>query len=422
MRKILWLTLADPEPANNGQFLYSSGLIRAVAAADGQIDLHVLGLNRQDQVAGRKMPFGANVTWHLTEDAPRSKWASRLGLWPQVAMRSKTKAMEKALDLLLREQWDAIVFDSISVGWALHTIGRQQRARTKLVYLAHNFEAGIATLLARDESNPLRRTAKMVDAWKVEWLERAICRHAALVTANTPEDAQRFRKIGAWNRVEFVPPGYSGYRLGARRITQATPRRALIVGSFDWIAKQRDLERFLAVADAPFAAAGIELLVVGRADPSYLAALQVTLNATRLIGPVMDIAPYFNDARLALLIDRFGGFKLKTLDYIFNRMPMLGITGGVPGVPLEHNNGILLYPDHRSLTAGVVRSIDDLERLNELQDEAWRASDRRFDWPAIGAGLWTAISEAMATKTARDVRRSWRASSTARRPRETENY
>jgi polysaccharide biosynthesis protein PslH len=420
MRTILWLTLADPEPANNGQFLYSSGLIRAVAAAEPQIELHVLGLNRPGQGAGRKIPFEANVTLQLTSDAPRSRWASRLGLWPQVTMRSKTRAMEKALVALLARRWDAIVFDSISVGWALPLIRRQRRARAKLVYVSHNRETYIAMLLARDETHPVRRAAKIVDAWKVRWLERAICRHAALVTANTPEDARKFRN-GVATRVEFVPPGYSGHRRETRRITEATPRRALIVGSFDWIAKRRDLERFLAAADASFAAAGIELLVVGSADPAYLAELRPSLNATRLIGPVMDITPFFDNARLAVLIDCFGGFKLKTLDYVFNRTPMLGIAGGVPGVPLEHGNGILLFPDHRSLAEGVVRTIDDVGRLNQLQDDAWRACEGRFDWPTIGTRLWTAINQSM-PKAGLDVRRSWPASSTARRPQETENY
>ncbi len=421
MRKILWLTLADPEPANNGQFLYSTGLIRAVAAAAPQIELHVLGLSRPGQAAGRKIPFEANVTLHWTNDAARSRWASRLGVWPQVTMRSKTSAMEKALGLMLAKQWDAIVFDSISVGWAFPLIRRQRRARAKLVYVSHNRETYIAMLLARDETNPVRRAAKIVDAWKVRWLERTICRYAALVTANTPEDAQKFRNRVASTRVEFVPPGYSGHRRETRRITEATPRRALIVGSFDWIAKRRDLERFLAAADAPFASAGIELLVVGSADPAYLKRLQASLNATRLIGPVMDITPYFENARLAVLIDCFGGFKLKTLDYVFNRMPMLGIAGGVPGVPLEHGNGILLFPDHPSLTEGVVDTIDDVGQLNELQDEAWRACEGRFDWPTVGARLWTAINESM-PKAGLDARRSWPASSSLRRPQETENY
>lgn len=421
MRRILWLTLADPEPANNGQFLYSSGLIRAVAAAERQIELHVLGLYRYDQAAGRKVPFARNIALHLTDDAPRSKWASRFGRWPQVAMRSKTESMKQGLALLLREPWDVILFDGISVGWALRAVARRRGQGTKLVYLSHNREADIAMLLARAESNPVRRTAKIVDAWKVQSLERAMCREAGLVTANTPEDAQMFRNEIATGRVEFVPPGYSAHRLETRRITQATPRRALIVGSFDWAAKRRDLERFLAAADAPFAAAGIELLVVGSVDPPYRSRLQATLKATRLTGPVADIAPYFDGARLAVLVDSFGGFKLKTLDYVFNRMPMLGIAGGVPGVPLQHGHGILFYQDHHALTEGVIRTIDDFGRLNQLHDEALRACEGRFDWPAIGAALWTMIGESM-PKGGQDVRRSWPAAAAARRPQETENY
>src|SRR5512146_2330044 len=39
----LWLTLADPEPRHNGQFVYSGGLIDALAA---EVDVTVLGLAR----------------------------------------------------------------------------------------------------------------------------------------------------------------------------------------------------------------------------------------------------------------------------------------------------------------------------------------------------------------------------------------
>ena len=44
--RCLWLTLADPEPRHNGQYVYSGGLIDSVAAAGSEIE--VLGLRRPD--------------------------------------------------------------------------------------------------------------------------------------------------------------------------------------------------------------------------------------------------------------------------------------------------------------------------------------------------------------------------------------
>ena len=58
--RILWLTLADPTPPTNGQYVYSHGLIHAMAAAG--IELHVIGLARPGG-AHRDGQIEGNVRW-----------------------------------------------------------------------------------------------------------------------------------------------------------------------------------------------------------------------------------------------------------------------------------------------------------------------------------------------------------------------
>src|SRR6185369_4033350 len=105
-------------------------------------------------------------------------------------------------------------------------------------------------------------------------LERALARHADLVTSNSPDDCQKFRDALQGRAAEFLPPGYDGPCTPERHISDAIPRRAIIVGSFDWIAKRVSLEDFLDVADPQFAKAGIELYVVGSAEEAFLARLR----------------------------------------------------------------------------------------------------------------------------------------------------
>ncbi len=57
----LWLTLADPEPAINGQFLYSAGLISSVAKAGTK--LMVLGLERSADAPHRRHADGVDFSW-----------------------------------------------------------------------------------------------------------------------------------------------------------------------------------------------------------------------------------------------------------------------------------------------------------------------------------------------------------------------
>ena len=45
--------------------------------------------------------------------------------------------------------------------------------------------------------------------------------------------------------------------------------------------------------------------------------------------------------------DLLGGFKLKGLDYVFNRVPILAMRVALPGMPLEDGRSIGLFDSHR---------------------------------------------------------------------------
>ena len=89
-QRFLWLTLGDPDPVTNGQYLYSGGLIRAVAAAGVALD-----------VVGSARPEGRHrdgeredgVHWHLAEHQPRRKWQSLAAPLPHIADQTWTPAM-----------------------------------------------------------------------------------------------------------------------------------------------------------------------------------------------------------------------------------------------------------------------------------------------------------------------------------------
>jgi len=393
--KLLWLTLADPDPPTNGQFLYSAGLIQATAVAGAEIE--VVGFDRPDS-QHRDGHRSERIAWSLAAHRPRSHWRGLIARAPYFSFRTMTSDMRSRVSAAIaRVEVDAIVFDSLALGWALPTILRRYQnapARPRLIYIAHNHETTISHIFARDETRPLHRLIKRIDAMRVARQERAVVDAADLITSNTPEDCGRFDAMRAGGGTMFLPPGYGGPRAAARKITAALPRRAVIVGSFDWPTKRESLEAFLAIADRQFAAAGIELLIVGKAEASYLARLRQTVAATRFTGPVDDIQRYLRDVRLALVPDTLGGFKLKTLDYVFNRLPILALANAAPGLPLKHGESILLADDHAALARLVLDTIDNVEQLDRVQENAYRACEDCFDWSAIGGRLLRGIAQA----------------------------
>jgi len=388
----LWLTLADPDPAINGQLIYSKGLIEAVRQAG--VSLKVVGLARTP--AGRPSP-DPGLQWHVLTEAPMPKWRRVISGIPQVARRGAFPAMRMALREALAERpWDAVVFDSICAGWAFADVVQFRRISKRplrLVYLAHNHEVTVARRIA-DSASGARRLLKELDAAKVVHLERRLIAEADLVTANAPEDCRTFAAEWGGRSVPFIPPGYGGPRVPSRRIDSNVPRRAVLVGSLDWPPKRIAVEKFLDVGAGLLERAGIELQVVGAVETDYLEQMRRRYPSVAFEGAVDDVRPYMAQARIALVPDLLGGFKLKGLDYVFNRLPIVAMRIALPGMPLEDGASISLCDTHTELAGEVIRLIDDFAALNARQERAFAACEDAFDWARIGRYLVQCIGQA----------------------------
>jgi glycosyltransferase involved in cell wall biosynthesis len=386
--------MADPEPRYNGQYVYSGGLIDSVAAAGGEVE--VLGLRRPESPRSNGAR-SRHVVWWLPSDSPHSRWGSLTSTLPNIAYRCRTSGMRRMLDRLLRrDAWDGIVFDGLSAGWALpavldHYAGRRDRPR--LIYVSHNHEGSLRSQIAESQPLFLKRQAVRLDALKVSRLERELVDAVDLVTAITQEDLTLYRRQSRDKAMDVLTPGYCGRRVSERRISATMPRRAVIVGSFDWIAKRMNLAEFVGVADPLFADSDVELQAVGSGDEAFLEQLRRQTLATRLTGTVPDIEPYLDQARIAIVPERSGGgFKLKVLEYVFNRVPVFALAGSFAGVPLRHNDSAMLFSDHAALAHGVLEAIDDVDRLNRLQERAFATCADRFDWSSRGRQIVAAIA------------------------------
>ena len=52
----------------------------------------------------------------------------------------------------------------------------------------------------------------------------------------------------------------------------------------------------------------------------------------------------------------------------------------------------MLFPDHASLARGVLDALDDVDRLNRLQERAYAVCRDRFDWASRGRQILSAIA------------------------------
>ncbi len=392
--RCLWLTRMDPAPPDAGDLAYSFHLLTSLSRAG--VRLTVLAMRRTGGRARTAEVGGIEwiiVPWEgggkLGRGAAQRSLFSRL---PNVAKQYDTSSFRRALRRQMARGWDAIAVDHLGMGWVWPAVQAYRRRNTGVVsvYIAHGYESDFRLAMARNfNGNIFHKLALRLDAVKAGRLERGIARSATFFSAITSEDRNRFGNLS--NSV-VLTPGYAGVAADARTITATTPRRVVLFGSALWLAKQMNMIEFVEAADELFARQQIELWVVGKV-PDHMQGRSV--RATRFLGFVEDPQPIFRTARMGIVPERTGGgFKLKTLDYIFNRIPIAALNGSTAGLPLMPGLHYLSFPSIPELAQGVAVAIDNIELLNNLQETAYAECRARFDWADRGRALYDAMLQA----------------------------
>ena len=115
------------------------------------------------------------------------------------------------------------------------------------------------------------------------------------------------------------------------------------------------------------AALGIDLHVVGDMPDNFLSAMKQRYPTVRFSGYVEDLSECITNARLAIIAEPIGGgFKMKLLEFVFNRMPVAVLDTCVAGIPVNVRINMLIMPSLESLVLAAGRMVDDVGRLDQM--------------------------------------------------------
>ncbi len=393
MLKILWLARSIPFPANSGDKIYTYKLISSLAEAAAHVTY--VGLAEQtDEWSESELDRAIN--WVIVPGQSRSKLASLLDRKPMVSARYGTSNYRSLIRELLPQQVpDVVVLDHYAMVFAIEELKKYYTG--PVVHIAHDFETMVTRDLAASFGGPmLVKLALKLNAIKTAHAERQLAFASDVVATLTEFDAGEFRKIGA-RRTVALPPGYDGPVAEASWRKDERNLRVAIIGSFEWTAKQQNLANFLAVADSRFAKSGIGIDVVGKVPRQFLQAWQPKLVATKFHGFVQDLDPIFRHSRLGLIIEETGGgFKLKSLDYVFNGLPVAALANSFEGVPDSVSQHFLVEEDTPALVESILIAVSDDARLQEMQSGALNAAKGSFKWATSARKLLETVTEVRA--------------------------
>jgi hypothetical protein len=404
------LARAIPLPLSSGENIYTARLAQALAAAGASVTFMGLATSAASSLPAAEA-FESRIEWSIVPGRPNPTVLALASPLPLAAARFATRDYAQQLEAKLRERdFDGVILDHYPMAWAIGHIQGSKRngARPLIAYISHNFETKLAADIARNfRGNLFRKAALHANAWKTANAELGLARGADIIVANTTEDAKNLARLSPLSAKLVLPPAYHGPRAPERRIVQATPRRVAIVGNYHWTPKQMNLSAFLQAADPILRNAGVGIDVVGDGPDSFREAWEARVQATRFHGFVDNLGEFLAARRIGLVVEETGGgFKHKALDYIFNRVPVAAIEGSMAGLPLTPGLDCLSFESMRELAQGVAAVIDDLDRLNYMQQAAYEKCNAGFDWSDRGRTLCDAIQQALNRQRSACARKS----------------
>lgn len=373
---ILWLTKLLPYPAQSGDLIYSRHLLEGCVALGAQI--HVICSSSEGDP-----PDIPGLTWSVGRSPLLGPWRALFSTLPHITARFGNFERRSTVTNALRGSWDGVVFDhigSLAVFDEVRDAVKRMSPMPFIVYVSHNHEETTRKSAARDTKQPLVKLAQYVDALKTAVLERRTVSHCDLLSVITNEDLAQFRRHNPQVRHILVNPGYDGGR-SPKRALGNTCRTAVVLGSYQWIAKRLNLEALLEAAAPILPAAGVELRVVGYMDDGYRQSLIRRFPWASIVGPVAHVSDELSRARIGVVAEQAGGgFKCKILDYVFSRVAIASLDLAMAGVPLAPGEHYLSAHGMSSLVETIAANIDNTDMLEAIADAAYARCETQFNW------------------------------------------
>ena len=329
-------------------------------------------------------PHISGLKWNVLSWTIQPRWRSVIAGNPNVAVQYQRRAFIDRM-IALAEAADTVVIDHLGMAWCAellnaHFAARPLLRRPVLIFIPIDHNKSVRQQAASQVRNLVMRQLVAWDAWKATRLEDRAMRLVDGVVVLTERDQALFQLDHPSARYIVLQPGYDGTILEQRTINAAIPERICVLGGRGSFHKQLVLKQCLTALQAQRPIAQY-LDVVGFIEPALKTKLEASYSNLNFRGYVESIEAYLTTVRLGLMPDAVGGgFKLRALTYVFNRVPIIAVRGALDGMGLTPGEHYIEAPDMDSLVTMARHTVGDFALLNRISNNAMRICSGRFDW------------------------------------------
>jgi sugar transferase (PEP-CTERM/EpsH1 system associated) len=324
--------------------------------------------------------FFARVAWHLADPLPYAVGQYRSG-----AYRRRVR------ELLATRAFDLVVADFL-----FPVINLPEQLPCPAVLFTHNVEAEIWRRHAETATGPLRKALYATQHRRMLRYEGRALRRFEGLLAVSDADRETFVRLYpdvTRDSIYVVPTGVDvDYFTPAP--SRADSTELVFTGSMDWLPNEDAMQWFCrdVLPRIRQEVPQVRLSIVGRTPTPAVSRLAAE-QGVRVTGRVDDVRPFIEDAAVFVVPLRIGGgTRLKIFEAMAMAKAVVSTTVGAEGLPVTHENDILLADDDGAFAGAVVKLLRDVEARRKLETASRRLVAEHFDWSAVARDLEHALA------------------------------
>jgi len=255
--------------------------------------------------------------------------------------------------------------------------------RSLIVLDEHDIVYELLERMAATESSPIRRLHNRREFIKFKSEEETVWRQVSAITTTSPREVPIISAAAPTTPILAVPNGVDMTYFSPS--DQATDPDVVVMTGFMKTRPNIDAALFFVQDVLPRLLAvrpGLVFHIVGGEPPAEIQALAGP--HVVVTGSVPDVRPYVARAAVFVVPMRMGGgTRLKVLEALAMKKPLVSTSLGCEGIDVRHNEHLLVADDPAAFAASVIRLLGDQPFATRLATQGYQVVSRHYGWETI---------------------------------------
>lgn len=395
--KILFLADVFPFPAISGGRLRTYNILRQISKEYSDIDFYCINEHIPEETDVKYLSLYANniEIFYTPKKSSKERIINILKNKSDKLFLNYSEEYKENIDKILKlKKYDLIYSDSLWMYQYIYKNSLIDRNKTKLIIDLHNVEHEVIYRMMQESDSFSVKVYSFLEYRKIKKLEKTYSSDSNYIFTVSERDKDRYTELYNINR-EKIKVVYNGFDMSIaenyyNELNNEYGKFLLFVGSLWYRPNYEGISWFIKDIwpEVKEKYKDLKLLIIGKYNEKDI----LRGKDVEYLGFVEDIYGYYKNCIGTVVPLKMGsGTRLKIVEAMSFKVPVISTTIGCEGISVEDNKNILIADNNEEFMDKIDMLVN--EDINSVIEDGYELVKSEYNWDSIGLKLNAYIKE-----------------------------